>query len=533
MEKAVKNSFGSWWAQALQNRLIALVLAMMVLVPLCAAPMDHAMTGIATLAFETCAIAAFMLLVWRSNLSLKREQLLTFLRTGANLPVLLLLALATVSCLVSPHKAFSIQEWLKLMCGVLIYFVAAYQFRQSKHLSMLADVVVFVGLAMALGGLGQYQLNAEERARAIFGDPQPLGSFLMFLLPIVAVLAIGDKNPKRQIAAQITLVLMAGCLMLTQGRSAWMGGMAGLLTVGALAWKISSQKGGTSLPLAARKHHFVLPAALIVITIGFFLVMNSQNHSVTDRAATLTQLSSDNSWQTRLHQHWGGALAMIKSKPLTGWGIGLFPVYQHAYTGQGIEIVEGGYRVSLAEQAHNFYLQTAAELGLPGLILMLAVLGSFLVTAIRQVGKMDAGIRQTLLLGCIAAVVGFSIDAISSPSWQFGQLSMFFWLMLGIGTGCMRPREKRNRKSQTEPAPTHKFSSCRASRLAAIAACVTVMTLLPTAMSSAASNDYNSSNNRTEAVTTVFGLAFLGLLGDYLLGGGDFLAGVRDTEDRE
>lgn len=492
MEKAANPFHGSWWAQALHNRLIALVLAMVILVPLFAAPADHALNGMAALAFETGAIVLFMLMVWKSRLPIKREDLTTFLRTGANLPILLFLALAAVSCLFSPQQLFSSQELLKLIAGVVLYFVAAYQFRQSKHLSMLADVLVLLSLLMSLGGLAQYQLNGEDRAKAIFGDPQPLGSFLMFLLPIIAVLAIGDKNAKRQLASQITLVLMIGCLLLTQGRSAWLGGLAGLLTLGVLSFKLPANKERSHLPLRARKHLFVLPAMLIAITVGFFLLMNSQNQSVAQRASTVTHLATDNSWQSRVQEHWTGAVAMIQAKPLTGWGIGLFPIYQHAYTGQGVEIKEGGYRISLAEQAHNFYLQTAAELGLPGLLLMIAVILTFLISGIKRVDRMDAGIRHTLLMGGMASVVAFGVDAFSSPSWQFGQLSMFFWLVMGMGTSCFRPRPKNRRKESVSIDINAAISAPRrVSRFAAVGVCLTLLTLLPTALVSAASDSYN------------------------------------------
>ena len=95
---------------------------------------------------------------------------------------------------------------------------------------------------------------------------------------------------------------------------------------------------------------------------------------------------------------------------------------------------------SLGEQAHNFYLQTAAELGLPGLLLMIAALVAFLVTGFARVGSLEAGIRRSLLMGSMAGVVAFAADAFASPSWQCGQISMFLWLTLGVGAACMRPQ---------------------------------------------------------------------------------------------
>ena len=46
-------------------------------------------------------------------------------------------------------------------------------------------------------------------------------------------------------------------------------------------------------------------------------------------------------------------------------------------------------------------------------------------------------------MGALGATVAFALDAISSPSWQYGQTSMFLWLIMGVGTSCLRPRAKR------------------------------------------------------------------------------------------
>ena len=180
-------------------------------------------------------------------------------------------------------------------------------------------------------------------------------------------------------------------------------------------------------------------------------------------------------------------------------------------------------RVSLAEQAHSFYLQTAAELGLIGLALMLAVLGFFWVSAWRRIPQMEAGIRRTLLLASMAASAGFAVDAFASPSWQYAQNSMFLWLILGIGTTCLRPRMK----AETETT-VHKYVASRRmswiGRPAAVCTFLLMATLLPTTYSSAASFGYNNNNSRGDrAFNIAYGVAaFTGVfyLAQSLFGGG-------------
>jgi len=515
----------SWFGQALQNRLIALVLVMIVAVPLFAAPADYSLTGLAALTLESFAVVLLTMLLWRARWDLRRENIVAFLRTGANLPVLLFLGWTAFSCLLSSHKVFSVQELLEVGAGALLYFVVAYQFRQSKHLSMLCDVLLFLVIAVAIGGFAQYQMNTggAGRAEALFGDPQPLGSFLMLLLPLAVALALWDKNPRRQIVAQVASVLMVGCLLLTQGRSAWLGAAAGLVALGVVAMRAGSAKSNakdredstrkTTLPLAARKHQFVMPAMLVLITLGFVLVMNSLNGNVAQRASTLAKLGTDVSWQSRLQTHWAGTWAMIQERPVTGWGAGLYPVYQHEFTGQGVSIPPSGtgVRVSLAEQAHNFYLQTAAELGLPGLLLIVAILCSFWVAGWQRIAHSDPGLRRTLLMASLAASVGFAFDALSSPSWQYAQNSMFLWLVIGMGVSCLRPRS-RHKEEAAVPAYAPSRRVMLLSRPTAVAACLVLATLLPTAQVAAQSHEYGSPD-RNKLGDIAFGATVVTLMG--------------------
>ena len=506
----------SWWAELTQNRIIALVLAMIVAVPLLAAPADRNLTGIAALTLESFALVLMTALLWRAKWDLRAENVRRFFATGANLPIVLLLSAMIVSCVFSPSKLFSIQELLRTGAGILLYFVVAYQFRQSKHLSLLVGVVLSLSAIVAIGGMAQYQMMSQDRASAIFGNSQPLASFVMLLLPVVASLAWTDKNPVRRNAAMIVTVLMAGCLMLTQGRSGWIGAIAGLLTLAFLMKRSATQTSASAVaPLRSRKHQLVWPVLAAVIAVGFLAITKTQNTTIDSRVIASQNLSKDDSWQSRLDS-WKGTLRMIEAKPLTGWGTGVYPVYQRAFTGKGAVISPdgAGIRVSLAEQAHNYYLQTAAEIGIPGLLLTLGVFAFFLNAGLRRVQTLEPGIRRTLLMGSLAATVAFLVDAFASPSWQYGQTSMFLWLLMGVGTSCFRPRVKREEIVEVHTA-SRRFSLI--SRPMAAGLFLLLVSLLPTGYSSAQSFDYNPNNSSSDTQKIVYGTAAVaGLL--YLLG---------------
>jgi hypothetical protein len=91
---------------------------------------------------------------------------------------------------------------------------------------------------------------------------------------------------------------------------------------------------------------------------------------------------------------------------------------------------------------------------------------------------MDQGIRRSLLIGSLAASVGFAVDAFASPSYQLGQVSMFLWLILGLGVGCMRPRSQNERDE--EATTTEWTVPTRVARPVAALAALGFAALLPT-----------------------------------------------------
>jgi O-antigen ligase len=487
---------------------------MIVVVPFAAVPADRHLGGTLAVVVEGFALLLAVAFLWQTRWNLKREHITQFLRTGPNTAVLLLVGVIAISCVFAPNKFFGIQETLRWGAGVLLFFVVAYHFRRSSHLYLLIDTLMFLGIVTALLSLGQYAIDPDMRGATLFGNQQLLGSFLMLLLPVAVVVALDgntsvEKTTFRQLAAQLATVLMAGCLLLAQTRSAWLGSLASLLVLGFLMAVTSK----FSADWRAQKHKLVLPGVLVVVALGFVILMSGQNNAIVSRVSTLATVSGQGSWQSRLQQ-WQGTLEMIKERPLTGWGIGQYALAQHQFTDAGVKLSSNGLgvRASLAEQAHDFYLQTTAELGIVGLLLMLSVLVTFVVAGVKRVRQMDPGIQRSLLMASLASIAAFSVDALGSPSWQTVQISLFFWLMLGVGVACLRPRSHSRRDQQESLTVVPRMVRPIAITVACL---ILVLLVAPTASVSAASV-YNTNDNEHDAAFTIaqitLGISALALL---------------------
>jgi putative inorganic carbon (HCO3(-)) transporter len=461
----------SWWAQATHNRLIALVLAMLVVVPLVATPAETAWHGAAAFAYEGLALILLAVLLWRSRWTLTRPQIQQFFKIGSHLPVALYGAFAALSVLVAGRNGYGAQALLCLGAGILLYYTVATQFRRSEQLAKLVDTLAFITIGASLLGFAQYSGGHSMQAIGLFGDHQLFGSFLMILLPLVGVQAVTEKHPGRQLVAQVASIFGVTALLISQARSAWIGAVAGLALLAVLTMVV----GARTRKSAAPRHETVLPLMMLAVAAAFFLMLWPQTAQLFSRATSIQKMTAVQTWNIRQHT-WHGAWKMFGAHPVLGNGFGQYVVKQQHYTHEGMPLNGFMQGASLSEQAHNFYLQTMAELGVVGLLLFASILITFWVMGMRRVLTMDAGIRRSLLLGSLASTVAVAVDAYASPSWQLGQVSMFLWLTLGLGVCCM---QRRTRAEEAEEAKAV-VAPARITRPTAVLATAAIALLLPT-----------------------------------------------------
>jgi putative inorganic carbon (HCO3(-)) transporter len=473
------NATSNWLAPVLRNRMVMFILAIAVLVPLAFTPVSAKNPALGAALLEGCAIVLLSMLLaradWRGGLG---KKVVDFSKSAANLPVLLFLAVAGASILIAPDKQLGIQEFLRLGSGAILYFAIAHHVRRSDQLSCLADVVLFLCCAISITGFVQFDAQSGTFATGLFGDHQLYGSVLMALLPVAAAIAVSEKSAARQLFARCATVLVAAGLLISHSRSGWIGAGAAItfLVVVSLVQMVRKHRSQAHL----KKHEIVPTVVLLVAAVGVFMFLWPHSSTVLGRANTLTAVSTDGTWHSR-QLAWAGAEKMIAQSPLTGKGLGGSQILMNPYAGVGLPLATlPGMRPSLSEQTHNLYLQTAAEVGIPGLLLFLSIPVTLLIVGIRRAMHMDDGIKRTLLLGAMASTVGILVDAIASPSWQMGTVSLFMWLLLGIVASCMQPNARRERSAIAETVAQPKARPVFAYAALGLAA------LLPTAAMAAA-----------------------------------------------
>lgn len=124
---------------------------------------------------------------------------------------------------------------------------------------------------------------------------------------------------------------------------------------------------------------------------------------------------------------WKGAAGMAEANPVIGTGIGTFGSAFSRYAVAG-----------WTGAAHNAYLQTAAETGLPGLILLLIPLG--MSAALLWRAKRNANPWTALLaVAALAALIAAAAHNLVDYGWTVWAPSAVMWALVGLALG----REER------------------------------------------------------------------------------------------
>jgi O-antigen ligase len=367
-------------------------------------------------------------------------------RRGPNPLILLLLAWTVYEFCRAPFPGFASTELFRILDGIGAYFLCAYCLRAPRQTGIFVAGLLAMGVCLSLSDIssaGQHAggITAGIGHRySVFGTHENVGSLLLLMLPLAVAFGVSPAiEEKRRLAAAAAALILAVAELLARTRSAWIGGVVALTVLAALSYRFPDVGAPKRKSRPRAADLLGSPVAFIALAAVVFLLLAGAAPYVLHRATSFHSALSDSSFTGRLEM-WSGAVRMAWQKPWRGWGLGAYPVLQGIWTHSGVEPFEA-IRVGVAQEsiAHNYYAQWAADTGGIGLALYLAVLLSFLWTAVRSVRRVEVPAQRALLLGCIAAVAGGMVDSIASPAYNFHGVWTVYWCAMGLGVAAMRP----------------------------------------------------------------------------------------------
>lgn len=423
------------WTTLLQNQAVAVILLLLVLVPMLFG-LDQTQRAKQLTAYGFLGLILLSVWLFRVRDGITIARVRGFLLSGPNLPIVLYLVWGGITTAFSSEPLYSRYGLVQLAVGVIFYAVTVYQFRRREHIRALLSTVLVVGVLTVLLAMGMDRGRSLRDLAGSFHDRQLFGAFLSMILPVTLGIAAGTRRKLWKLGSSISCVLIAGALLMTTCRSSWLGVVTalGLFLVLSLVfvWKVQTP-GGDKQGFLQRKHELLMTPLIGLLAIGVFVGFTSTSNPISARMETLSSLSQDDSVQDRMNL-WGIASKVIQASPVVGWGPGSYAFAQQKFNPESRSrtIIEQ-LGPSLSESPHNTYLQIAAEQGLVGLGLFLAIIALFFYRGIKALPRMDKGLRQYTLVGCLAATAGMCVDAVANPAYMYPEVSTFMWLILGMG----------------------------------------------------------------------------------------------------
>lgn len=150
-------------------------------------------------------------------------------------------------------------------------------------------------------------------------------------------------------------------------------------------------------------------------------------------------------------------MGYVAHNPVLGLGVGAYPVAEGTLSAIGQERASRGQGFKWSV-AHNSFLETAAELGIPGLLLFIGLfVASFVaLRKIRPGGMYGPGItgRETALSQMlIGSMVGFAASGVFVSAEYFSYLYFLLGLVIGMTKMLRLRRDAFFALAPYRPAP--------------------------------------------------------------------------------
>lgn len=256
-------------------------------------------------------------------------------------------------------------------------------------------------------------VEGREASISTLGNVNYLASFLSFLFVPGLALTLGARRLELRAAGILALGMMLVTLGVARSLGAWLALAAALASFVLFSRALGKPraKGKTSKQVIRASALLVAVLGGVVIVVGFTLWSSASIEGGDAITATVRSVKL-RVWS------WLTALAMVQDHPLLGIGLNRYPEEFLAYKAklyqQGWDRRLGvDFYVSRSEQAHNEYLQTAAEMGLLGVFVLLWGLGRGL-RVLRPSGFQHLRYAEARRLSAalLAGLVAVSIDAL-------------------------------------------------------------------------------------------------------------------------
>lgn len=339
--------------------------------------------------------------------------------------------------IISDPKIFGLFEVTKIGRGIFIFLAIAAFIRSTEQLKLFAYVLILVSFYEAGVALYDRYFLGIHRIRATMPHPNSLSMYCLQILPITISIYFAENiTPRMKQLSLIASLLLAGTIILTISRT-------GFATMALIAF----------FALVLNIHRNWNPRNFVIFVLASIIGVGMAVKSWDSLSSRFSNFDFENEYLSERGDrgsYFHKGMPAVYENPVFGFGLnnwsywisnkyaGEAGYYSNQYPSTNSPPLDGPAQ----PPAHNLYLITATEIGLVGLILLLAIFYKWLKIAFSGVLKGEMDISDRIRLGAFLGLLGVLMQSVTE--WEFRQTPMFFLehIIMGVVASIYYQRKK-------------------------------------------------------------------------------------------
>ncbi len=383
-----------------------------------------------------------------------------WLRHPVTIIIFLQLIWMSVSCIGSEMPLVSVKYLIARLWFISSsYFLMGYLFQKDTrnvkcflwlYILPLSAVCIFILIQHA--GFNFDEHVADWITSPFYNDHTAYGAALAMYIPVlISWIFIKKSSQFQRIATILCLAILSIALFFSFARAAWIGIVASIFLIVFFLFRIRFR---TLL---------IFSVSALVIAFAFqsnLVMLLSRNSTASGGDAvqeveSMTNIKTDDSNLERLNR-WSCAIKMFEEHPFMGWGPGTY-MFQYAPFQKANEKSKISTNAGTNGNAHSELLGPLSEQGLPGMLLMLSLMGAVFYYGFRVVYGAESHSDKLLAMGIICGFCTYFIHGFLNNFLDTDKLSLPFW---GFIAALVQMDISQRNKSK---APSNNITSDRLS----------------------------------------------------------------------
>lgn len=315
------------------------------------------------------------------------------------------------------------------------YFLCAVLFKNPKNINRFIWLYIAGLLIVVLYTIVNHASHGFDGDTAhwvmtpFYNDHTAYGAALaIYIILCAAYLFMPNLKKLQRIGVIMVFTLLVVAIILSYCRASW---ISLIVAIGVLACVLLKIK-------------FKYIAVVSVILIGLLFTFQQQifdtlskndqdaSGNIAENIQSMTNISTDASNLERINR-WNSAIRMFKERPAVGWGPG---TYQFVYA----PFQESRNKTIISTNsgdmgnAHSEYIGTLAEQGLPGSLIVIAIVIAFMYSGLMTYRRAKNKESKILVLATTLALLGYYVHGTLNNFLDTDKLAVPVWSCMAIIT---------------------------------------------------------------------------------------------------